>query len=57
METMSLKEKRINNAVINPDKTEKLQRDWKGYGRAYTYYGLVVLGIAAASAVYYFFLK
>ena len=54
---MSLKEKRINNAVINPDKTEKLQRDWKGYGRAYTYYGLVVLGIAAASAVYYSFLK
>lgn len=57
MGTMSLKEKRINNAVINPDKTEKLQRDWEGYGRAYTYYGLIVLGIAAASAVYYFFLK
>ncbi len=54
---MSRKEKRIHDSIINPDKTEKLQKDWKGYGRAYTYYGLVVLGIVAASAVYYIFLK
>ena len=54
---MSRKEKRIHDSIINPDKTEKLQKDWKGYGRAYTYYGLRVLGIVAASAVYYIFLK
>ena len=41
---MSRKEKRIHDSIINPDKTEKLQKDWKGYGRAYTYYGLIVLG-------------
>lgn len=57
MGTMNLKEKTINRTVINPDKTEKLQKDWKGYGKAYAYYGLVVLGIAAASAIYYAFLK
>lgn len=54
---MNLKEKTINSTIINPDKTEKLQKDWKGYGKAYAYYGLVVLGIAAASAIYYAFLK
>ncbi|HIX66927.1 MAG TPA: hypothetical protein H9735_02225 [Candidatus Anaerostipes excrementavium] len=54
---MNRKEKRINREIINPGKTEKLQKDWQGYGKAYAYYGLVVLGIAAVSAIYYIFLK
>ena len=40
---MNQKEKRINREIINPGKTEKLQKDWRGYGKAYAYYGLVVL--------------
>lgn len=41
------------NKIIDPDKTRELQKDWQGYGKSMTYFGLVVLFIVLVSVVYY----
>lgn len=41
---------------ISEEKTKKLQKDWKGYGRSQVLFGLVVLAIIVLAVVYQFVL-
>ncbi|MCI5623525.1 MULTISPECIES: hypothetical protein [Anaerostipes] len=42
-----------NKKIIDPDKTKELQKDWQGYGKSMTYFGLVVLVIFIVSVLYH----
>jgi hypothetical protein len=54
---MNNKKEKNKNKIINPNKTKELQKDWKGYGKATAYYGLVVLFIFIVSVIYYLFIN